>query len=95
VHEGKVVVQTLDDGALRFVRPDGRTFDSIATDHTRPLSNWQQLPEDHARQGIHIDKHTAETRWRGEQMDYGLAVESLFQRARRGKDVSAETARGT
>jgi hypothetical protein len=92
VHEGKVVVQTLDDGALRFVRPDGRTFDSIATDHTRPFSNWQQLPEDHERQGIHIDKHTAETRWRGERMDYGLAVEALFQRARRGKDVSAESA---
>ena len=30
VHEGQVVVQILDDGAFRFVRPDGRTLDSSA-----------------------------------------------------------------
>jgi hypothetical protein len=91
VHEGRVVIQTLDDGALRFVRPDGRSFDSIAPEHTRPLSDWQQLPAVHSQQGIRIDKNTAATRWRGETMDYGLAIEVLLQHARRGQKVSAET----
>jgi len=91
VHEGRVVVQTLDDGALRFVRPDGESFDSVAPEHTHPLSDWQQLPVEHARQGIRIDKNTAATGWRGETMDYGLAIEVLLQHARRDRRVSAET----
>ena len=28
VHEGQVVIQTLDDGAFRFMRPDGTSFES-------------------------------------------------------------------
>ena len=91
VHEGRVVVQVLDDGALRFVRPDGKSFESVAPDHTRPLPDWRQLPEHHAQQGIRIDKNTAATRWRGETMDYGLAIEVLLQHSKRGERVSAET----
>jgi hypothetical protein len=91
VHEGRVVVQVLDDGALRFVRPTGESFDSIAPGHTRPLSDWRQLPQDHGQQGIHIDKNTAVTRWRGETMDYGLAIDVLLQHSKRGARVSAET----
>jgi hypothetical protein len=91
VHEGRVLIQTLDDGALRFVRPNGESFDSVAPERTRPLSDWQQLPAVHDQQGIRIDKNTATTRWRGETMDYGLAIEVLLQHARRGHGVSAET----
>jgi len=91
VHEGRVVVQVLDDGALRFVRPNGEAFDSVAPNHTRPLSDWRQLPAEHAQQGIRIDKNTAVTRWRGETMDYGLAIEVLLQHSKRGERVSAET----
>ncbi len=92
VHEGRVVVQTLDDGALRFVRPDGQAFDSVAPHHPCPLADWRELPAAHDQQGIHVTPHTAVTRWRGEQMDYGLAIDVLLQRARRrGKDVSAES----
>ena len=86
-----MVVQVLDDGALRFVRPDGKSFESVAPDHTHPLSDWRQLPEHHEQQGIRIDKNTAATGWRGETMDYGLAIEVLLQHARRGQKVSAET----
>jgi hypothetical protein len=94
VHEGRVVVQVLDDGALRFVRPDGESFDSVAPDHTRPLPDWRQLPEYHEQQSIRIDKNTATTRWRGETMDYGLAIEVLLQHSKRGARVSAESAPG-
>jgi hypothetical protein len=91
VHEGRVVVQHLDDGALRFVRPDGRSFDSVAPEHTRPLFDWRQLLTIHAQQGIRIDKNTAATLWRGEKMDYGLGIEVLLQHAKRGQSASAET----
>jgi hypothetical protein len=91
VHEGRVVIQRLDDGALRFLRPDGESFDSVAPEHTRPLSDWQQLPAVHDQQRIRIDQNTAATRWRGEKMDYGLAIEVLLQHDRRGQCVSAET----
>jgi hypothetical protein len=85
------VVQHLDDGALRFVRPDGRSFDSVAPEHTRPLFDWRQLLTIHAQQGIRIDKNTAATLWRGEKMDYGLGIEVLLQHAKRGQRASAET----
>jgi hypothetical protein len=85
------VIQRLDDGALRFTRPDGRSFDSVAPEHTRPLSDWQQLPLSHEQQGLRIDRNTAATRWRGEKMDYGLAIDVLFQHAARVPRVSAET----
>ncbi len=90
VHEGRVAVRVLDDGALRFVRPDGASFESAAPDHARPWSDWRQLAEEHERQGIRIDKNTAATRWRGEAMDYGLGIEVLLQHSKRGERVSAE-----
>jgi hypothetical protein len=58
------------------------------------LGDWSQLVEDHRAQGLAIDARTAATRWRGERMDHGLAIEVLLQRARRAGgrlDVSAET----
>ena len=85
------MVQTLDDGALRFVKPDGQTFESVAPNHTHPLADWRQLPAAHDQEGIHIDQHTAVTRWRGEQMDYTIAIHSLLCRSQRANDVSAET----
>ena len=91
VHEGRVVIQYLDDGALRFVRPDGRSFDSVAPEHSRPLSDWEGFQAAHEQLGIRIDKRTATTRWRGEKMDYGLAIDVLLQHAKRAPGVSAET----
>lgn len=82
VHEGNVVVLVLDDGAVRFVTPDGRSFDSTLPDHMRPLANWHQLIEEHAEQGIHIDHHTAATRWDGQACDYSMAVDALLRRWR-------------
>ena len=83
VHEGGVSIQVLDDGALRFIRPDGQTFESCAPRHTQPL-DWSNLTTKNARAGIPIDEHTAVTRWRGESVDYGLGVQVLLQQASRG-----------
>ena len=88
VHEGAVIVQVLDDGAIRFTQPDGECLDSVPLNHTRPLGNWRQLPAIHERAGIHIDAKTAATRWDGGPMDYGMAMDSLMSLR---PDVSAET----
>lgn len=84
VHEGRVQIQVLNDGALRFLKPDGRSFDSTAPDHTHPF-DWTQLRAAHVESGIHIDERTAATRWCGESMDYGLGVEVLLDMARRAR----------
>jgi hypothetical protein len=73
-----------DDGAIRFERPNGQSFDSVAPDHVHPF-DWMQLPTEHEGRGIHINERTAATRWAGESMDYGLAVEVLLHQARRAR----------
>jgi uncharacterized protein DUF222/HNH endonuclease len=90
VHEGRVIVERLDDGAFRFVRPDGRAFDSAVPGRTQP-SDWRHLPQLHRESGIHIDSHTAVTRWRGERMDYSTAIEILMARASRARSLPAGT----
>jgi hypothetical protein len=93
VHEGGVQIQVLDDGAFRFIKPNGDTFDSIAEGFTQPISDWSELPRTNGNQGIHINSKTAVTRWCGETMDYGLGVQVLLQQHYKHKDrnVSAET----
>ena len=92
VHEGGILVQSLDDGAFRFVRPDGRPFDTAPPGRSEPF-HWTQLPLHHDRADIHINRHTAVTRWRGERMDYGMAVDALLVRAHRARanDIPAGT----
>jgi hypothetical protein len=111
VHEGGVAVQVLNDGALRFTVKNGRSFDSqvpardvagrsgshhTSTDVTR--GNWSQLVADLAESGATITPDTAVTRWRGERMDYGIAIDALLYRTRQSPPaagVSAETRRAT
>jgi hypothetical protein len=84
VHEGRVVVTCLDDGAIRFTRPDGATFDSPMPFTT----DWSVLV---ANQPIRITPQTAITGWTGEEFDIEHAVAWLLQRAERMRNVSAET----
>jgi len=93
VHEGKVRIQRLDDGALRFLRPEGGLFstriDAGSFESTHRASGWEDLAASHARQGLHIDPETATNRWSGEKMDYDYAISILLQNSNLG--VSAET----
>ena len=43
VHEGGIRIERLDDGALRFVKPNGAAIDSVAPGFTQPLGDWKQL----------------------------------------------------
>jgi hypothetical protein len=88
VHEGGVLIHVLDDGAIRFAYPNGQSFSSVAPDHVHPF-DWTQLPVMHEERGIHINARTAATRWNGESMDYGLAVQVLLHQARRARSGGA------
>lgn len=87
VHEWQVVIQVLDDGVFRFLNPRGKMFDSPALQ----VTDWAELVATHAERLIAINPQTAVTRWTGEALDLGLAVEVLVQRARRAKNVPAGT----
>ena len=86
VHEGGVRIERLDDGAWRFVRPDGESFDACAPGHTSSMhGEWSVVVAQHEAQDIHIDANTARTHWRGESMDYGLAIDVLLGKERRAR----------
>ena len=81
-------MQVLDDGAIRFVQPNGESFDSVSRNHTRQIGDWQKLPIVHERGGIRINAKTAATHWDRGPMDYGIAMDVLKCLRR---NVSAET----
>ncbi|MGQ0429137.1 MAG: DUF222 domain-containing protein [Gammaproteobacteria bacterium] len=93
VHEGKVEVQMLDDGAVRFVRPGGIAYDSPLPGETRHATVAKLMAANEAR-GIEITRRTAIPYMTDTGMDYGLAVDLLLSRNARQKNVSAETCAG-
>ena len=89
VHEGGMTVSRQRDGTWRFVSASGQVIRTRAP----VCTSWKHLLETHADLAIRIDPTTAVTRWTGERMDYGLALESLLSIRRKEPDVSAETRR--
>ena len=87
VHEGQVVVQILDDGAFRFTRPDGESFESP----TPRTTDWQELVAMHQAEKIRITPTTAITAWTGETLDYSLAAGCLMERAQQARNVPTGT----
>src|SRR4051812_39912169 len=83
VHEGGIRIVILDDGALRFVKPNGDAIDSVAPGCTQPLGDWRRLPN--AQSPI--------SSWKGDRMSLDLALDIMFQQARRNPDVPAGTSR--
>ena len=89
VHEGGLVVERLDDGAWRFLKPSGEVV--VSSVH-RVDCDGTELIAAHRAHGLTIDFRTAATRWRGERIDYVYAMDVLMQRATAPRrDVSAET----
>jgi hypothetical protein len=89
VHEDGILVQVLDDGAFRFVSRRGKAFDTYPP---RPAHALDRTPLHHSEsRDARITRHTAVSRWRGERMDYGLAVEVLLALRARARNVPAGT----
>jgi len=80
VHEGGIRIEILDDGALRFVWPDGEDVDNVEPGCAQPPGDASQMPTG-----------KFEECWRGDRMDLGLAVDVLLQQSRRAKGVPAGT----
>jgi hypothetical protein len=81
VHEGRVDVKILDDGALRFTGSKGQIFQSAVA----CTGDLQALVCQHHDQGLQIDPSTAVTRWCGERLDYPMAVSGLLEERQRGR----------
>jgi hypothetical protein len=77
VHEGGIKILLLDDGALRFVKKNGDSVDSVAPGYTQPAGNPDDVPAGTFKQN-----------WRGDKMDLDLALDAMFRKKR---DVPAGT----
>jgi hypothetical protein len=82
VHEGGLVIARCDDGAWRFTNRHGQSVFGVAPGATSPMADWTDLVATHVQSGVEIDADTAATGWRGERMDYGIAIDSLLYRSR-------------
>jgi hypothetical protein len=85
--------------ALRLLRTTHNAERTTAMEGVRFDSCWKtanlwtasrQITRDrstgkHEERGIRIDERTAATRWAGESMDYGLAVQVLLDQSRRAR----------
>lgn len=75
VHEGGYGVRLEKSGLTTFTTSAGEAVPRGAD--TRSRGNVDELQAANQRQGAAIDPETARSRWRGERMDLGMAVEAL------------------
>lgn len=80
VHEGGFDVQILDDGALRFVRPDGEAVDRVEPGCSQQQADAGEMPQ-----------AGGPWKYRGDRMDLSLALDVLIQSARKARGVPAGT----
>jgi hypothetical protein len=80
LHEGGMNIVILDGGALRFLKANGEPIENAAPTAAVPI----RLP---ASEPV--------SQWKGDRMDYGLAVDVLVQLARYTRYVPAGTSEAT
>ena len=92
MHEGGYGVH-VDEGEIRFTRPDGQVIPPAGKAHggkahggcfrgnTCAKPGDEQLASFNKARGLAIDAGTARCRWRGERMDYDIAIDGLCRKA--------------
>ena len=87
VHEGGYGVH-VDECEIRFTHPDGRVIPPAGNTHggcfrgnTCAAGGAEQLKAFNTARGVQIDAGTARCRWRGERMDYDIAIDGLCREA--------------
>jgi 5-methylcytosine-specific restriction endonuclease McrA len=91
LHEGEIRVKARSEGGWQFSTPDGKEFQPVHADATIEYEGTE-LETEHRAQDLSITATTAATRWRGERMDYDLAVFLLCDKAERERDAHADSA---
>ena len=79
VHEEGFRITLEPTGEVKFTKPDCRPFPAAPPS---PLCTGEALApvtERLEREGVEIDSQTATPRWRGERVDIGWAVDSLWR----------------
>jgi hypothetical protein len=84
VHEVGFEVHVLNDGALRFVRPNGEPVHCETPGYQQPPGDPSELPSGKFA-----------TCWRGDRVDMDLAVDLLIRKSQIGRDVPAGTSIAT
>jgi hypothetical protein len=89
VHEGGWSIEVLDDGAFRFLKPNGDALDtgirpSSGSSSSRPLVLSKPILSESNGSKNHVSRPA---QWRGDKMDYHLAVQVLCQREAKAKSV--------
>jgi hypothetical protein len=88
VHEGGYGVAATDDGLFVFTRPDGRRVEesgkcfrgNISRPRPAPDLGFEETLRLHMlnrEAGVAITPDTGRCQWRGERMDYSMAIESM------------------
>ena len=87
VHEGGFGVR-MREGEIEFTRPDGRVIplagkaqEDCFRGNNCVTSGAEQLKAFNAERGRNIDAQTARCGWRGERMDYNIAIDGLCWQA--------------
>ena len=87
VHEGGFGVR-MNEGEIEFLHPDGRVIppagkaqEDCFRGNNPAVSEAQRLAAFNAERGLKIDAQTARCRWRGERMDYNIAIDGLCRQA--------------
>jgi hypothetical protein len=80
VHEEGFDVHVLDDGALRFVSPNGEPVHRVTPGCDQPAGDPSALPAGRFA-----------TCWRGDRRDMDLAVDLLIRKSQTARDVPAGT----
>jgi len=82
VHEEGHQIDRLPDGALRFLRPDGRPLPEVPPPLEVPGDPVKVLRARHEAEGLHLHARTAMPGWLGERLDVGWAIDVLHPLAR-------------
>ena len=77
VHEEGYQVDRLADGELRFRRPDGRPLPDVPPRPEVTGDPVEALRAQHEAQGLALHAQTATSRWLGEGLDVGWAINVL------------------
>ena len=87
VHEGGFGVR-MNEGEIEFMRPDGgvippagKAQEDCFRGNNPAVPGARRLAAFNAERGLNIDAQTARCKWRGERMDYDIAIDGLCWQA--------------